>query len=140
MKDWRTDMIVERGNGDYTDFRIPGIIATEKGTLLRYCECRKSGGDWSVIDIKISRSEDCGNTRNTVLLIKSDGQTLNNPVMFVFGEKLVFLYCKNYKEIWSRVSFDDGKSFSEATRVDLESRIDFFFNAVAVGPGRGYSP
>ena len=62
-------MIVERAIGDYTDFRIPGIVATEKGTLLRYCECRRSCGDWADIDIKIDRSTDEGKTWETVLLL-----------------------------------------------------------------------
>ena len=130
-------MIVERAIGDYTDFRIPGIVATEKGTLLRYCECRRSCGDWADIDIKIDRSTDEGKTWETVLLIKSNGNTLNNPVIFVNGEQLVFLYCKNYKEIWKCVSTDDGKSFGKTERVNFESDVDFFYNVVAVGPGHG---
>ena len=130
-------MTVEKAIGEYTDFRIPGIVATEKGSLIRYCECRRSRGDWADIDIKVCRSEDCGESWKTVLLVESGGCTLNNPVMFVFGEKLVFLYCKNYKEIWKCVSMDDGKTFSEAERVDFESSVDFFYNVVAVGPGHG---
>ena len=70
-------------------------------------------------------------------MIKSEGNTLNNPVMFVNGKQLVFLYCKNYKEIWKCVSEDDGKTFGEAERVDFESSVDFFYNVVAVGPGHG---
>ena len=83
-------MIVERACADYTDFRIPGIVVTEKGTLIRYCECRRSSSDWADIDIKIDRSTDEGKTWETVLLIKSNGNTLNNPVIFVNGEQLVF--------------------------------------------------
>lgn len=130
-------MIVEKAYGDYTDFRIPGIVATGKGTLLRYCECRKTASDWAEIDIKISRSGDGGATWDTVLMIEGGGNTLNNPVMFVDGELLVFLYCKNYKEIWKRVSTDDGKSFGESERVDFESRVDFSYTVAAVGPGHG---
>ena len=130
-------MLVEQSVADYTDFRIPGIIATEKGTLLRYCECRKSASDWADIDIKVSRSEDEGHSWETVLLIEGRGNTLNNPVMFVDKDQLVFLYCKNYKEIWKRVSTDDGQSFGNAERVNFENGVDFFFNVVAVGPGHG---
>lgn len=130
-------MIAEKASGEYTDFRIPGLIATERGTLIRYCECRRGASDWAEIDIKLARSEDGGASWETVLLIRGDGGTLNNPVMFVRGERLVFLYCKNYKEIWKRVSEDDGKSFSEAERVDFESSIDFFYTVAAVGPGHG---
>ncbi len=130
-------MLVEQANGEYTDFRIPGIIVTEKDSIIRYCECRRSLSDWADIDIKVCRSADGGKSWETVLLIESGGYTLNNPVMFVYGERLILLYCKNYKEIWKRVSTDDGKSFGEPARVNFESNISFFYNVVAVGPGHG---
>ena len=130
-------MLVEKAIADYTDFRIPGLVVTENGTLLRYCECRRSRSDWADIDIKVNRSTDSGKTWETVLLIESGGNTLNNPVMFVNEKKLVFLYCKNYKEIWKCVSVDDGQTFGKVDRVDFESSVDFFYNVVAVGPGHG---
>ena len=58
-------MIIEKTYGNYTDFRIPGMVVTEKGTLLRYCECRRSVSDWADIDIKISRSCDGGESWET---------------------------------------------------------------------------
>lgn len=130
-------MVLEKANGEYTDFRIPGMIVTENGTLLRYCECRRSRGDWADIDIKICRSDDMGITWQTVLVINSEGNTLNNPVMFADGKQLVFLYCKNYREIWKLVSDDDGKSFCHKERVVFEHDIHFFYNVVAIGPGHG---
>ena len=60
-------MVVEKAIADYTDFRIPGLVVTENGTLLRYCECRRSYSDWADIDIKVSRSTDGGKTWETVL-------------------------------------------------------------------------
>ena len=113
-------MVLEKATGEYTDFRIPGMIVTEKGTLLRYCECRRSRGDWADIDIKICRSDDMGITWQTVLVINSEENTLNNPVMFSDGKQLVFLYCKNYREIWKLVSDDDGRSFCHKERVVFE--------------------
>lgn len=130
-------MLVERAGNGYSDFRIPGIVATSEGSLLRYCECRRSQGDWADIDLKVSRSTDGGKSWETVLLIESGGSTLNNPVMIADGDRLVFLYCKNYREIRKRVSLDDGKSFGESVRVDFEREADFFYNAVAIGPGHG---
>ena len=130
-------MVVEKSCKEYSDIRIPGIVASEKGTLIRYCECRRSLADWADIDIKVSRSEDLGASWQTVLLIASEGNTLNNPVMFVDRDQLIFLYCRNYKEIWKCVSTDDGKSFSAAERIDFESSIDFYYNVTAVGPGHG---
>lgn len=130
-------MIGEKPTAEYTDFRIPGLVVTENGTLLRYCECRRSYSDWADIDISVSRSTNEGKNWETVLLIKSNGNTLNNPVMFVNGNQLIFLYCKNYKEIWKCVSADDGKSFGRAERVDFEHSVNFFYSVVAIGPGHG---
>lgn len=130
-------MLVEKAYGEYTDFRIPGMVVTEEGSILRYCECRKSMEDWADIDIKVSRSTDEGKMWQTVLLIESGGNTLNNPVMFVCGKKLIFLYCKNYKEIYKCVSDNDGESFSETARVNFESGVNFQYTVVALGPGHG---
>ena len=130
-------MLAEKVNERYSHIRIPGIVATEKGTLIRYCECRRSYSDWADIDLKVSRSIDGGESWTDVLLIESCGNTLNNPVAFVCQDSIQLLYCKNYKEIYRKVSFDDGKTFGESRRVNFESSVDFFYNAVAVGPGHG---
>ena len=130
-------MKVERSGKTYSDIRIPGIVATAKGTLLRYCECRRASSDWADIDIKISRSDDVGKSWNTVSIIESEGNTLNNPVMMVEGDRIVFLYCRNYRELYCSVSIDDGVSFSEPRHISLEDKADFFFSVVAVGPGHG---
>ena len=36
----KTDLF-ESNTGGYALYRIPGIVATRKGTLLAYCEARK---------------------------------------------------------------------------------------------------
>lgn len=129
-------MLLEKFNsGGYSNCRIPGIVVTQKGTLLAYYECRKSVSDWADIDIKIIRSSDNGESFETVKLIKSGGNTLNNPVMFVKGSELHFLFLKNYKELFHSISTDDGKTFSDPSPIHFN--CDFFYNAVAVGPGHG---
>ena len=43
----RTDLF-EPGRGGYPLYRIPGIVITAKGTLLAYCEARRSDkSDWA---------------------------------------------------------------------------------------------
>lgn len=129
-------MLIEKVNaGNYSHYRIPGMVVTDKGTLLGYYECRKEYSDWAEIDIKIIRSTDEGDTWQTVTVMEGCGNTLNNPVMFVKGVELHFLFLKNYKELYHCVSTDDGKTFS----APQEKKIDcgFFYNAVAVGPGHG---
>ena len=129
-------MLLEKVNGEvYSQCRIPGIVITENGTLLAYYECRKSNSDWAEIDIKIIRSSDEGDSWQTVNVLEGNGNTLNNPVMFVKGEELHFLFLKNYKELFHCVSTDDGKTFSEPQQISVS--CDFFYSVIAVGPGHG---
>ena len=132
-------MEIEAINGEYRVCRIPGLIATQKNTLLAYYECRRGdSSDWAEIDIKIIRSRDRGESWETVKILKGDGATLNNPVMIAQDEKIHFLFCKDYKRVFYAVSRDDGKSFSEPVElVEPFQNADFFYNAVALGPGHG---
>ncbi len=55
--------LFESGKDGYALYRIPGIVVTAKGTVLAYCEARKSDkGDWGTIDILLRRSTDGGKT------------------------------------------------------------------------------
>lgn len=129
-------MLIEKVNGEiYSQGRIPGIVITEKGTLLAYYEGRKTKSDWAEIDIKMIRSTDEGETWETVTIIPGNGQTLNNPVLFVKGEEIHLLYLENYKRLFHAVSTDDGVTFSKPQEKFIE--CDFFYNVIAVGPGHG---
>lgn len=129
-------MLIEKvNNGEYSQCRIPGIVVTEKGTLLAYYECRRTNDDWADIDIKVIRSTDEGTTWNTVTMIPGHGNTLNNPVMFVKDEELHFLFLRNYLELFHCVSTDDGMTFSEPQAIKI--CCNFFYNVIAVGPGHG---
>ena len=58
----KTDLF-EAGTAGYATYRIPGIVVTNKGTLLTYCEARKSlQGDWGAIDIMMRRGAEGGRT------------------------------------------------------------------------------
>ena len=129
-------MIIEKANiGDYSMYCIPGMVITKKKTLLAYYECRKSNSDWAEIDIKIIRSVDEGENWQTVAVINGEGNTLNNPVMFVKENVLHFLFLKNYKELFHCISTDDGRNFSKPKAITID--CDFFYNCIAVGPGHG---
>ena len=132
-------MLIEKTNGIiYSQCRIPGIVITENSTLLAYYECRRTNSDWADIDIKIIRSTDRGQSWQTVDVIESNGNTLNNPVMIVKGCEIHLLFLQNYRRLFHRKSTDDGISFSPP--VDISGVFDecgFFFNAAAVGPGHG---
>lgn len=129
-------MRIEKVDGPvYSQCRIPGMVVTQQGTLLAYYECRKTKCDWAEIDIKIIRSTDEGASWQQVMLTEGKGNTLNNPVMFVNGGQLHFLFLKNYKALFHCVSTDDGMTFSEPREMTISS--DRFYNVVAVGPGHG---
>lgn len=80
--------IFASGVGDYHTYRIPAIVATKKGTLLAFCEGRKSGrGDAGNIDMLVSRSMDRGKTWSKPLVVWDDGDnTCGNPAPVVDRE------------------------------------------------------
>ena len=58
----KTDLF-HAGQDGYKLYRIPGIVVTKQGTVLAYCEARKSdSGDWGRIDVLMRRSVDGGRT------------------------------------------------------------------------------
>lgn len=134
-------MLFEKPTEEFFQFRIPGLVLTGQSSLLSCYECRRyweGNHDWSMIDLRVRRSTDEGNTWETVLTVESEGNTLNNPVLIVNGKKIYFLYCKNYRNLYCRVSTDDGKTFSPATEItEPFENCGFFFSVLAVGPGHG---
>lgn len=141
MKALNTALIERSGENGYPYYRIPGIIATEKGTLITYYEARH-GGDWAVIDLYMQRSADGGKTweARKMLLSGQNKNTVNNPVMIADGEKIHLLCLENYKRLFHMVSEDDGCTFSaprEITSALDEARLSWNWTCGAVGPGHG---
>ncbi|HEX4129718.1 MAG TPA: sialidase family protein [Pirellulales bacterium] len=149
------------GSDDYELYRIPGIVVTARGTILAYCEARKSAkGDWGPIDIMLRRSTDGGNTwstrqkisgvpgpktKNPVALAQNlagtDDVTYNNPVAFADrGGPVHFLYCLEYMRCFYTRSDDDGMSWSapvEITSAFEAFRSDYDWKVLATGPAHG---
>ena len=51
------------GKGGYHIYRIPALVVSKKGTLLAFCEGRKTGrGDHGDLDLILKRSTDNGKT------------------------------------------------------------------------------
>jgi len=154
--------LFQAGVDGYALYRIPGIVVTAKGTLLAYCEARKTGrGDWGTIDVMLRRSTDGGRTweprrqiahfgpavpKNPVALqqkLAAEGETtVNNPVAIVDRQTgaIHFLYCVEYARCFYMRSDDDGLSFSRP--VDITAafeafRADYDWRVIATGPGHG---
>jgi sialidase-1 len=147
------------GMNGITRYRIPGIVVTQKGTVLAYCEARKdSGGDWGEIEIHLRRSIDGGKTWMPSQIVAHHGdriegnphkknggereQTVNNPVVIVgrTTNTIEFLYCINYARCFSMRSLDDGLTWSlpvEITSTFEPFRKQYDWKVIATGPGHG---
>ena len=131
--------LIEKVGGRYAMCRIPGLVLTADKALISYYECRKGDtSDWDDIDIRINRSTDGGDCWQTVHVIESSGDTLNNPVIIADGNTLHLLYCRNYRRIYHAVSLNGGVSFSESREItEVADEIGVPFTVVAIGPGHG---
>lgn len=136
--------VLWQSDDTYSNYRIPGLTATSRGTLLAYCEARRTSSDWALMDILLFRSTDGGETFAEPLIMASgtpDCPTVNNPVCLEDAEgRLHLLYCKNYAVegggVFHRVSEDDGLSWSEPEEITAFTRPDVR-NVFALGPGHG---
>ncbi len=152
--------VFESGTDGYAAYRIPGIVVTQRGTVLAYCEARRGRGDWDAIDIMLRRSTDGGRTwsetrkiadvpgpkvKNTVAPAKrragEQEVTYNNPVAIVDRSGAVhFLFCLEYARCFYLRSDDDGATWSAP--VEITATFDRFrpaydWKVLATGPAHG---
>lgn len=156
------DDLFEAGTNGYAIYRIPGLVVTAQGSVLAYCEARRSGGsDWGEIDLLLCRSTDGGRTwsppqkvseapgpksKNPAVLargrVNPDHVTYNNPVAIADRDGSVhWLFCLEYARCFYQRSDDDGVSWSEPREITGECfdhfRPDYDWQVLATGPGHG---
>jgi sialidase-1 len=148
-------------SGGYKIYRIPGIVVTKSGTVLAYCEARKTASDWATIDILLRRSTDGGKTwsdpakiadvpgpkeRNPVAVEKKIGSkddiTYNNPVMIADASGAVhLLFCLEYMRCFYSRSDDDGKTWTKPFEITANAfdplKKQHAWKVLATGPGHG---
>lgn len=151
--------LFEAAKDGYTLYRIPGIVTTKRGTVLAYCEARKSDkGDWGTIDILLRRSTNNGaswqprvkiadvpgpKAKNPVALaqkLATEGEvTYNNPVAIADAYGTVhFLFCLEYARCFYIRSDDDGLTFSKPVEITAtfdKFRPEYDWKVLATGPG-----
>jgi sialidase-1 len=145
------------GDLDYRRFHIPGIVVTARGTVLAWCEARKTDGDWSDIRILHRRSTDDGRTwsepqdiarvdgpitKNPFALalknVDKETVTYNNPVLIADRDGPVHMvFCVEYMRCFYQRSDDDGLTWSRPTEITAAFegfRPHYDWKVLATGP------
>ncbi len=153
--------LFESGAGGYERYRIPGIVTTPKGSILAYCEARKSNpNDWGETDIFLRRSTDGGRTfappaniariagpveenpAGVAQKVAAPGVLYDNPLAIsdTKARAVHFLFCVEYMRAFHMRSDDDGVTWSapvEITATFNAFRPDYPWQVIAIGPGHG---
>lgn len=146
----------ESGEGDYHTYRIPSVIRTMNGTLLAFCEGRKSGrGDAGNIDLLLKRSSDGGKTWSDEQVLWDDnGHTCGNPCPVVdettgtvwlllthnlgtdHEADIIKKKSKSTRTVWVSHSSDDGETWTTPRNITVTTK-EPDWGWYATGPGAG---
>ena len=131
------------GSGGYHTYRIPGIVLTKAGTLLAFCEGRKTGsGDQGDIDLMLRRSHDGGKTWEPMQLVYEEGGTakitIGNPCPVLDRQTgTVWLpFCRDNDRVFVTRSTDDGKTWARPAEITGQVKKPSW-QWYATGPGHG---
>lgn len=131
------------GAEGYHTYRIPGVVLTSEGTLLAFCEGRKTGrGDHGDLDLVLRRSTDGGSTWEPMQLVYEEGGsekiTIGNPCPVVDRTTgTIWLpFCRDNDEVLITNSTDDGRSWAKPTEITQHVKKPQW-GWYATGPGHG---
>ena len=135
--------VYTHGTEGYHTFRIPSLLQTKSGTLLAWCEGRKtSGSDHGNIDLVLKHSADCGNSWSPSRLVYEEGGdkqiTIGNPCPVVdqTTDRIWMPFCRNNDDVLVTFSDDDGRTWSTPIEItdDVKANDWIWY---ATGPGVG---
>lgn len=137
-----TDVFVS-GQEGYHTYRIPALITTQKGTLLAFCEGRKtSRSDHGDLDLVLRRSLDAGKTWQPMQLVYEEGGdkkiTIGNPCPVVDQEsgRVWLPFCRDNDDVLISYSDDDGRTWAKPREITRDVKQDGW-GWYATGPGVG---
>lgn len=148
--------IFEAGKQGYHTYRIPSLIVSAKGTVLAFCEGRKSSSsDSGNIDLVLRRSFDGGKTWQPPQIVWDDGDnTCGNPCPVVDAStgtiwlllthnlgadaesKIIDGTSRGTRTVWVSKSSDDGASWTAPVEITREVKLPDW-TWYATGPGVG---
>ncbi|MFH1737839.1 MAG: sialidase family protein [bacterium] len=131
------------GQDGYYTYRIPAIVVSNQGTILAFCEGRKtSRSDHGDIDLLLKRSTDNGNTWTPQQVIYEEGRTakitIGNPAPVVDRDTgIIWLaFCRNNSDVFVTHSTDDGLTWANPRNI-TESVKNSDWDWYATGPVNG---
>ena len=131
------------GTEGYHTYRIPGIVLSGEGTLLAFCEGRKTGrSDHGDLDLVLRRSTDGGKTWEPMQLVYEEGGTakitIGNPCPVVDRTTgTIWLpFCRENDRVFITKSTDDGRSWAQPLEITEHVKKPEW-GWYATGPGHG---
>jgi len=131
------------GSEGYHTYRIPSLIVSKRGTVLAFCEGRKTKrSDHGDLDLMLRRSHDNGSTWEKMQLVYEEGGdkqiTIGNPCPVVDAATgtIWLTFCRDNRDVLVTHSSDDGVTWSKP--VDITRHVNKpEWGWVATGPGVG---
>jgi sialidase-1 len=131
------------GTQGYHTFRIPSLIVSPRGTLLAFCEGRKtSRADDGDIDLVLSRSTDGGQSWGPLAIVHEEGGTkpitIGNPCPVVdqAAGTIWLPFCRDNDDVFVTSSADDGQTWSAPRDITNDVKQPEW-GWYATGPGVG---
>lgn len=149
------EVFLSKADG-YDTYRIPALMVSAQGTVLAFCEGRKSGrGDAGNIDLVLKRSADGGKTFSQQAIVWDDGEnTCGNPCPILdrstgfiwllmtrnlgsdVESKIIAGTSKESRTVWVTHSEDDGITWAKPLEITADTK-KAEWRWYATGPGAG---
>lgn len=138
----QTDVFLS-GQEGYHTFRIPALVVGKKGTLLAFCEGRKTGrNDHGDVDLVLKRSADGGKTWSRLQVVYEEGGdqkiTIGNacPVVDQETGTIWLPFTRDNNDVFITSSDDEGQTWAKPKLITADVK-QADWNWYATGPGNG---